>query len=211
MVPVLVVMSGAIAFSAFSGSIDTGVSASAGTLSFNENATLVQAYASNTQMTVTGANGMLNTVGGAAPTVSVYPVGLGWASPSAGLSISYTANVANMAPGNWVEIQFYLTNNGTTGFILNGAPVLAQNAAGAAASNNVTLAPSLSDFGATGVSSGTAGFVYYLTSTPTTTSSIDSGHNFVYDLYIGLDNSSGNYWQGASFSFTFDLTAQSDA
>lgn len=117
LVPVLIIVSGSLAFSAFQGNIATNVTASAGTITVNEIASLVGGYSKYTNITVTGGNGR-NTNTAFLNDSVVYPLdkepdlatvpGL----DVGGTSFVYYLNISNLAPGDWVKITFSLKNLG---------------------------------------------------------------------------------------------------
>ena len=121
-VPVLLTMSGALAFSAFTGSVSTNVSATAGSISLSQTGEFFAGYVSNTNVTVSGGLGSntgsvvitganLGTETSDAPTLATVPYS-GYS-----LNVIYYVNVTNLAPGNWVAVHLTITNGGTVGFI----------------------------------------------------------------------------------------------
>ncbi len=198
-VPVLVVMSGALAFSAFSGSITTDVNASAGYISFNQHAYLYNYTQDNTQMTV---NGVQLTAGPMSSDFS--PMSLGWAGldSQSGNTTTQTVTLGNMAPGNWATFEFTVTNNGSVGFMLSSATATG------------TITSGLSDTSASSWSSFTSdmtgtGYVYMVSSIPS--GSIDNGGTASYFVVVGLASGSGNSYQESSFSLSVVITVTSDA
>lgn len=117
-VPLMMVMSGALAFSAFNGTITTNVSASAGDMTFSMGSEIHGSYFHNTFLTVTGGNGEntviltgSNVVTGSS--LATVPVSGG------AKTIVYWLNISNLAPGNWVGFTFTLVNTGSVGLIFN--------------------------------------------------------------------------------------------
>ncbi len=124
MVPVLVVMSGSLAFSAFQGSITTNVNTTAGVLSFSQDLSLIGSDATNTAVTVScSETGNQVTVGGPSP--GSMPFDLGTVSSSSS-SISQTVEVTNFAPLDYVIIEVTITNTGTVGMTV-GWPQIVSN------------------------------------------------------------------------------------
>ena len=220
LVPVLVVMSGALAFSAFSGSITTNVSATAGYMSYNQNMVLTGYYSDNTLLTLAYGNYPAN---GSAPmstmtlpvnytdhTNSALPIDLGWAGlhKQANNSVkSQTVEVEGMAPGSWAQFEFTITNNGSVGFIITtGTPVGYQSSSVAVGMTNFTTAASVSEF--TSDMSSSSGYVIYVSAVPAT--SMDSGSSVSYSVYVGLGGSSNNYWAESSFNYAVPFTITSD-
>ena len=201
-VPVLVVMSGALAFSAFSGTITTNVDASAGYISFNQQAMLYNYSASNTVMSV---DGMTLSIPESSSTAVMMP--LGWAGLDSlnSNTTTQTVTLGNMAPGNWATFEFTVTNNGSVGFELSSV------------SPTTTVSPSDLDLAAISANTwssfsadmGGTGYVYMVTSIPS--GSIDNGGTASYYVVIGLANGSGNTYQESSLSLSIAVTVTSDA
>ena len=220
LVPVLVVMSGALAFSAFSGSITTNVSATAGYMSYNQNMVLTGYYSDNTFLTLAygnyPANGSASMSTMTLPvnytdhTNSKLPIDLGWAGlhKQANNSVkSQTVEVEGMAPGSWAQFEFTITNNGSVGFIITtGTPVGYQSSSVAVGMTNFTTAASVSEF--TSDMSSSSGYVIYVSGVPAT--SMDSGSSVSYSVYVGLGGSSNNYWAESSFNYAVPFTITSD-
>ncbi len=127
-VPIMLTLSGAMAYSAFSGTVTTKVVASAGDITANEYAELVTGYSQNTNITVTGGFGQNTNTAflndskvipfNDEPNLATVP------STSSGAQvIVYYINVSNLAPGNWVKVHMTLTNKGSVGLIF-GTPVI---------------------------------------------------------------------------------------
>ena len=124
-VPLMLLMSGALAYSAFSGQANTSITAKAGTITVSEYAEVVTGYSQNTNLTITGGYGSntqtatLNSVG-----VNYSIENLATVPNEGGLqNITYFVNITNLAPGNWVELSFTLRNNGSVG-VMFGNPVV---------------------------------------------------------------------------------------
>ena len=83
--------------------------------------TLIRTNATNTPVTVEGPNGVIYEIGTAEPyhsTNDKYNLSLGdqfYTTATSGKE--FTVNVMNLAPGEYVELQAVITNNGTVGFI----------------------------------------------------------------------------------------------
>ncbi len=128
-VPIILVMSGSLAFSAFTGNAVTNVSSTAGDISFSQSAELSGAYVQNTNVTVTGGLTPSNTVSytitsanlrsieGSGPALATVPYN------TYSLHVVYYLNVSNLAPGDWVEVHFTILNGGSVGFIAQSASI----------------------------------------------------------------------------------------
>ena len=102
---------GALAFSQFSGVDHKIINASAGFMSYMENGHLIQINESEDGiLSVTGPNGVIHTANGRPPGTD----GKLGILQSVSNEITYNVYVNNTAPGNWVEILFNITNEGST-------------------------------------------------------------------------------------------------
>ena len=194
MVPVLVVMSGALAFSAFTGSITTNVSAASGDLNFNQQAFIAQWNSTNTQLGV-GATNVTGVETGSMALATDHPyatsewtmMSLGWAGAKYGDTITQSVNVSNLAPGNFAVFKFQVTNNGTVGMILSSVSASGTSGTG------VTTASSYSEFlGAMSQSSSDSGLYVFANLTTPAGTSIDNGGSAYYTVYVGLAGGSSN-------------------
>ncbi len=127
-VPVLIVMSGALAFSAFTGTVTTSVASHSGDMNVNEFAEVSSFYSANTNFTVSGGNNMVsgtitayfnNTnygiVNGAKGSTTLATV------PESGGQqyVVYYVNITNLAPGDYAIMTFTIENVGPIGVILS--------------------------------------------------------------------------------------------
>lgn len=193
-VPVLVVMSGALAFSAFSGSITTNVNASAGYLSWEQSITSTYTYEHNTAVTNNSAK---------VPSVS---------TPKTGPNMtSMDLTVSNLAPGNWIVFNITVTNTGSVGLELSGSTIATQelNATGVNTPTNGLTNSSVSthDFVYGSALSGT-GYEYAVTEVPS--GSVDNGGTVTYQIFLGLGSTSGNIYQESTFTLNVGITVTSD-
>ena len=193
-VPVLVVMSGALAFSAFSGSITTNVNASAGYLSWEQSITSTYTYEHNTAVTNNSAN---------VPSVS---------TPKTGANMtSMDLTVSNLAPGNWIVFNITVTNTGSVGLELSGSTIATQelNATGVNTPTNglTNSTVSTDDFVYGSALSGT-GYEYAVTEVPS--GSVDNGGTVTYQIFLGLGSTSGNIYQESTFTLNVGITVTSD-
>ena len=125
-VPVFLIASGALAYSAFSGVASTGITAKAGDITANELAEITTGYSSNTAIYISGGHGS-NTVKSSLMDGKIAKGELAYvpSSSTGSQNIVYYLNVSNLAPGNWVEFTFTLRNNGSVGLEF-GDPHLGQ-------------------------------------------------------------------------------------
>lgn len=210
MVPVLVVMSGALAFSAFTGSITTNVSAMSGDLNINQQAFIAQWNSTNTQLGV-GATNVTGIETGQMALATDHPymtspwtmTSLGWAGAHFGRKITQSVNVSNLAPGNFVVFKFQVTNNGSVGIILNSV---------SATGSGVSSASSYQSFlGAMSQSSSATGLYVYANLTTPSGTSIDVGGSAYYTVYVGLAGGSINTDMSATLpGITVTATIMSD-
>jgi hypothetical protein len=203
MVPVLVVMSGALAFSAFTGSITTNVSAMSGDLNINQQAFIAQWNSTNTQLGV-GATNVTGIETGQMALATDHPymtspwtmTSLGWAGAHFGRTITQSVNVSNLAPGNFVVFKFQVTNNGSVGIILSQLSVKPVGT-----STGFNVAGSLGGFlGAMSQSSSDTGLYIYANMTTPTDTSIDVGGSAYYTVYVGLAGGSGNSYMSQTLA-----------
>ncbi|WMT52071.1 MAG: hypothetical protein RE471_04135 [Ferroplasma sp.] len=124
-VPILVAMGGTFAFSAFSGSSSVDVNGTAGHIGWQNTIYLVGTNASNTVITVEGANGVKNMVGQTSENYNAsgnYSINLGTDTYNAALSGGeYTLNISNLAPNEYVILKSVVKNTGTVGIIVTGS------------------------------------------------------------------------------------------
>lgn len=216
MVPILVVMSGAIAFSAFTGSITTNVNASAGSISFNQQALLYNYSQENTDLSVGTSTANIQLPSGAM-SGTFSPISLGWSGPgSSSVSPTQTLTISNMAPGNWATFELTVTNNGSVGLMLQEPnaqnPVVtpsAQESGQALGYQAVIGLPGVDPWPAFfGDMTSTHGYIYFITGLPS--GSINNGLSASYFIVVGLGSSSGNHYQGSTFSWTLSIPVTSD-
>ena len=205
MVPVLVVMSGALAFSAFSGTATTNVSATAGYLSWEQSITSTYTYEHNTAVANNSAS---------VPQVSTAKTG-----PNV---TDMQLSVSNLAPGNWIVFNITVKNTGSVGLMLSGATITTMelNATGVNTPTNglVNYSVSKSDFvygkalNPSTPSSPTSaiGVGYYFAVTEVPSGSIDNGGSTMYQIFLGLGSNSGNAYQESSFMLNVGITVTSD-
>ncbi|EQB71905.1 MAG: hypothetical protein AMDU1_APLC00016G0010 [Thermoplasmatales archaeon A-plasma] len=209
LVPVLVVMSGALAFSAFTGTVTTDVTASSATFSLSEAGNVALYNATNTVVTITGANGVGMTTAGVAPLEQ-----LGTISAVSGSSeATFSVSVNNLAPGDFVSLIFAINNTGTSAVNLGAMSFSGVGSLWVPATFSSTN-------GVVATTSGDAGFAYgglseyaiypgnaYTTSSTYEPSGILApGGTAVFWFYVGLTSNAGNNYVGQT-SGTLTLTA----
>ena len=198
MVPVLVVMSGALAFSAFSGTATTNVQATAGYLSWEQSITGTYTYQHNTAVKNNSAS---------APNV---------VTPKTGPNdTNMMLTVSNLAPGNWIVFNITVMNTGSVGLMLSGASITTMelNATGVNTPTNTLVNASVAatDLPSTfmyGNSLYGTGYYYGVTEVPS--GSIDNGGSVTYQIFLGLGSSSGNAYQESSFMLNVGVSVTSD-
>ena len=108
---VVIGSTGALAFSQFVGTDVKTITSTAGYLSYKENGHLIEINESDAgTVTVTGPNQVVHTANGQPPGTD----GKLGEIQSVSNDIVYNVYVNNMAPGNWIEILFNITNEGST-------------------------------------------------------------------------------------------------
>ena len=211
LVPVLVVMSGALAFSAFTGTVTTDVTASSATFSLSEAGNVALYNATNTVVTITGPNGVGMTAAGVAPLEQ-----LGTISAVSGSSeATFSVSVNNLAPGDFVSRIFAINNTGSSAVNLGAMSFSGVGSLWVPATFSSTN-------GVVATTSGDAGFAYgglseyaiypgnaYISGT--TSSYVPSGilapgGTAVFWFYVGLTSNAGNNYVGQT-SGTLTLTA----
>ena len=211
LVPVLVVMSGALAFSAFTGTVTTNVTATSATFSLSEAGNVAVYNATNTVVSITGPNGVAMTTTGVAPLEQ-----LGTITAVNGASDAiFSVSVNNLAPGDFVSLIFAINNTGTSAVNLG-----AMSFSGVGA--NWMAATFSSTNGVVATTSGAAGFAYGGLSDyaiypgnaykPGTSSSyvpsgvLAPGGTAIFWFFVGLTSNAGNNYAGMT-SRTLTLTA----
>ena len=155
LVPVLVVMSGALAFSAFTGTVTTNVTANAASFSLTEAGNVAVYNATNTVVTITGEQSTSMTSAGVAPLEQ-----LGTIQAVSGASdASFSVGVNNLAPGDYVSLIFAINNTGTSAVNLG-----AMSISGVGTGSDWVQATFSSTNGVVATTSGASGFAYSLPS-----------------------------------------------
>ena len=190
MVPVLVVMSGALAFSAFSGTATTNVSATAGYLSWEQSVTSTYTYQHNTVVTNNSTD--VGTV----------------TTPKSGPNVTdMELSVSNLAPGNWIVFNITVMNTGSVGLELSGATITTMETSGLA-NSSVSASDFVYGMALSSTSSKLVGYYYNVTEMPS--GSINHGGSTMYQIFLGLGSNSGNAYQESSFTLNVGITVTSD-
>ena len=218
-VPILIAMGGTFAFSAFSGSSSVAINSTAGHLTWDESGILVATNANNTPLTVEGPNGVIYEIGASepyAPGSSHLNLGT-LAMSTANSGKEYVVNATNFAPGEYIEVQVTITNNGTVGFIVS------PGAMSMTTSSDATYNSANAPINATQVSEGhgnfmselqsSTGYIYNVTTVSGFNTSLSPEGTAIMDIWVGLGNSNGkdvNHYQGSDFSLNINLNVVSD-
>lgn len=127
-VPIIIVLGGTMAFSAWSGASTAYFNESAAVVGFNEKLSFEGTNANLTPLIV--GNGIFNTT----VNFDSLPFWLYSSNGSATGDANVFANVSNMVPGDWVEFNVVITNTGTATLYV-GNPAYSFNNA----TSNLTL------------------------------------------------------------------------
>lgn len=121
MVPVIVVMGGTFAFSAWAGNATSVFNETTATFQYSQNTMFVATNANITPLTVTGANGQISLTY-ASSSQLVNPTAYG----SNTKDIVQYVNITNLVPGTWAAFNVTVTNDGSS--TLNMSSVTIYNA-----------------------------------------------------------------------------------
>ncbi len=213
MVPVVVVMGGTFAFSAWSGQANAYFHESAATVSYTETLSFVATNASSYNPLALGFNGgqTLNDVTAATPGKNLVTV-----NGIAASTLNVYGNVSGMLPGYWLEFQITVTNTGTatlnTSMLDSTSPVA--NGAGQVFNSPVPISElqppvtkqylnSVVNTGNLGGGISTSGldFLANATSSSSTPTSLADGQSITYTLYAFLPSNASASAQGSTFSW----------
>ena len=218
-VPILLTLSGAMAYSAFTGTASTNLTAGAGTLTYSESAYLVNYFSDNTNMTATmgstsyvlsdhagydTSTGQLNYLSS--------PLLLGSVGPQTYTDYHQLASlsVSNFAPGNWVEINLTVVNHGAVGFKVGPVSITLNSTNPEYTGTYVESEPSLAAFMA-GEYTQSSGMNYGTFTTQSTYSpSINVGGTYTFSVYIGLGIDSDNAYEMNMVPFIVSANITSD-
>lgn len=218
-VPILLTLSGAMAYSAFTGSITNNVGAGAGTLTYSENVNLVNYFSDNTNMTAqmgTTSYILSNHAGyNYSDGVSNYlssPLLLGSVGPNSynGYQQLATVNISNLAPGNWVEINLTIVNHGSVGFKVGPVTISLNSSNNKYSGTYIESEPTLSAF-MSGEYYQSTGMNYGVFSNQNTYSpSINNGGSYTFSVYVGLGIGSDNEYEMNYVPFIVSANITSD-
>ncbi len=207
MVPLLIGLSGAVAFSQFTGSDNKVINATAGTLQFTESAEITSvAMDPSSMLSVAGPSA---TYGAGGTPFSGGAMDLGSMVSSSGTNtMTYTISASGLAPGDWFAVQFTLANTGSVPFLATvpggGATVSVNPNSLSSQAAALTQFPSGSD--------ATGSTWLYLDNTATAFGSglfmpTSGGSSVVtFNVYIGLGNNAGNSYEGSTFTYSLTIT-----
>ena len=186
MVPVLVVMSGAMAFSAFTGGASTVVTSTAGNIDFSQNFTGYYLYG------------------------NAHPIDPAYGTPTV-TTTEIQLSADNFSPGSWVEFNLSLNYTGTVPIVLSETTSVSGSGLPGGGFATYSAVPSDFVYGQQLTGTGAPGFYYYVTPVPSgTISPGSSAGNVSYHVFIGLANTGNdNGMISASFSLTTDITITS--
>lgn len=211
-VPILIVMSGALAFSSFSGTANTHLTATAATVSFTETAYFNGTNAMNTPLTINDgatvtsgtANYSIETASGESPTLSL--------------------NVGNFVPSEWAKFVIGIRNTGSAALNLNtSGSYFELNSSPAMYVYNGTgfqLTPAQIPYSVIAPPETLAGFIGLLSVQPyagnwtfaygsvgrqSVPPYLLPGQTFFFSVYLGIGDLAGNSFQGASLSLVFNM------
>ncbi len=213
MVPVVVVMGGTFAFSAWSGSANAFFNESAATVSYSESLSFVATNASSANPLTVSFNGGHTLTDVASGTAQQTLVTL---NGNAASTLNVYGNVSGMLPGYWLEFQITITNTGSavlnTSLLTSTSPVA--NGAGQVFNSPVPIGElqpavttsylnSVMNTGNLGGGVSTSGldFLANATSTSSTPTSLAHGQSITYTLYAFLPFTASPSAEGSTFSW----------
>ena len=207
MVPLLIGLSGAVAFSQFTGSDNKVINATAGTLQFTESAEITSvAIDPSSMLYVAGPS----YVYGAGYTPFGGAMDLGsMVSSSGSNTMTYTINAGRLTPGDWFSVQFTLANTGSVPFLASvsgsGATVSVRPNSLSALPASISNFPTGSDaLGSTWLYLDNTASVFPGSGLFMPTSGASSVVTF--NVYIGLGNSADNTYQSSTFTDSLTIT-----
>ena len=217
MIPLLIGLSGAMAFSQFTGTDSKVITATAGTFSMTEGASVSSFYASSgSMMTVSGpVENSQSSVVTWTPSSSTNTLGM--STLAAGESaMTYDITVSNIAPGEWVNVTFTLTNTGSLAItLLPGMLTSAQSSGvGGAALGLITNDSASSTSFVNGVALSGSGWAYsvfglYPTS-PTVLAPTGASSVTTFTVSIGLGDSASNSYETSSFTVAVSISLSAE-
>ncbi len=206
MVPIVVVMGGTFAFSAWAGSANAFFGQTAATVGYTETLNYVGTNANMNPLVIVGQGGTSTTVTSATPGYQVYA-----ASGSAASNINVYANVSYLVPGEYVEYTVTVANTGnailnTSTMSITGASTYNGNGQqiGPTFSVSELQPPITSSYLSSVVQNGipqTNGLFYLINATTSSSApaALSPGDSFVYTVYAILPGVAPTTTQGGSF------------
>ncbi len=213
MVPVVVVMGGTFAFSAWSGSANAHFNSQAATVSYTETLSFVATNASSYNPLMLGFNGgnTINDVTSATPGKTLVTL-----TGNAASTLNVYGNVSGMLPGYWLEFEITVTNTGTatlnTSLLTSTSPVA--NGAGQVFNSPVPITElqppvttqylnSVMNTGHLGGTISTQGldFLANATSSSSTPTSLAEGQSVSYTLYAFMPFTALPSAEGTTYSW----------
>ena len=219
-VPIMLTLSGAMAYSAFTGTVTTHVAAGAGTLTYSEDINVVNYFADNTNMTATmgTTSYLLSDHSGFNPNTGAFS----YISPELKLGsvgpVSYnthkqlaTVNISNQAPGNWVELNLTIVNKGSVGFKVGPVSISLNGSKHEYTGTYIEYEGSLQQFmaGQYNQSSGMNNYLSYSTQNGYSPS-INVGGTYTISVYLGLGIDSNNAYEENAVPFVISANITSD-
>ena len=220
MVPIVVVMGGTFAFSAWAGSANAFFGQTAATVGYTESLNFVGTNANMNPLAIVGQGGTSTTVTSNTPSYTVYE-----ASGSAASNINVYANVSYMVPGEYVEYTVTVTNTGNA--VLNTSTMTISNAntfngAGQLIGPTFSVAelqpPVTQSYIASVVQSGIPGiqnglgplFIVNASTSDSAPATLHPSDSFVYTVYAILPSVASTSWQNYNFHLGISLSVSVD-
>lgn len=224
MTPILVVMGGALAFSAFSGTITTNIDAKAATLSFTQTLYFNGTNAMNGPLTAYTDQGLSQiSLTSATPNQTLSSV-----AGLTGQNVEITLSVSNFSPAVWAKFVVGITNTGTAAvalntsgndFVLNATPLsYVYNGTGFASTPAQIpyslIAPPMTLSGFTSLMtvqpySGNWTFAFGSVGRQTVPQYLLPQQTFYFSIYVGLGNNAPNSFQGQTLTLNFIMPMNS--
>ena len=220
MVPIVVVMGGTFAFSAWAGSANAYFGQTAATVGYTENLSFAGTNANMNPLVIVGQGGSSTTVTSTTHGYTVYT-----ASGSAASKINVYANVSYMVPGEYVEYTVTVMNTGNA--VLNTSTMSDTdtntfNGAGTPVTSPFPVSelqpPITSSYLSSVVQSGIPGipggtgplYLFNATETSSSPSALGTQQSFTYTVYAILPAVASTSWQGYNFYLGISLSVSVD-
>ncbi len=202
-VPVVMVMGGTFAFSAWSGSANATFGQSAATVGYTESLSFVATSANMTPLTIGDGHTSVSDIN-----MTTGPFVIESVSGGAASVVNVYANATNMVPGDWVEFQVVVTNTGTA--TLNTSAISIPSGSSLASVSELQpplTTAQLNSAVATGYGGWYNGWFALISantasSTPT---HLFPGGSFTYDVYGILPSITPSSYAGTSYNLPISL------